>query len=232
MAWTAEPTPARGTGTDTSADTSVDGLEVDDRFPGLGRFGRLLEVGAGHLAAARAAHREQCRLAGAQVRGLAAFAAARPAALLDRPDDEVGAAAAASRAARPAALTEVSEWAVDEVMTALSLSSPAAAGLLADSVTLAERLPATLDALEAGRISLGPCPDAGRGRRPGEGRGPRTGGGSGCWPAPRGRRCPSCARPPGGRCCAPMPPRPPSAWPRRCATGRCACIPVTTGWPR
>ena len=37
-------------------------------------------------------------------------------------------------------------------MVALGLSSAAAAGLLADSVTLAERLPATLDALEAGVI--------------------------------------------------------------------------------
>ena len=87
-----------------------------------------------------------------QARALAAFAAQRPAAVLDRPDGEVGAAAAASRAARPAALTQVSEWAVDEVMVALGLSSGAAAGLLADSVTLDERLPATLDALEAGTI--------------------------------------------------------------------------------
>ena len=87
-----------------------------------------------------------------QARALAAFAAHRPAAVLDRPDEQVGAAAAASRAARPAALTAVSEWAVDEVMVALGLSSAAAAGLLADSVTLAERLPATLDALEAGSI--------------------------------------------------------------------------------
>ena len=87
-----------------------------------------------------------------QARALAAFAAHRPAAVLDRPDEQVGAAAAASRAARPAALTQVSEWAVDEVMVALGLSSAAAAGLLADSVTLAERLPATLDALEAGVI--------------------------------------------------------------------------------
>ena len=127
-------------------------LEVDDRFPGLARFAGLLEDGAGHLAAARAAHREQCRQAALQVRALAAFAAARPAAVLDRPDHEVGAAAAASRAARPGALTAVSEWAVDEVMVALGLSAQQASGLLADSITLHERLPATVDALEAGRI--------------------------------------------------------------------------------
>jgi len=100
----------------------ADGLELDDRFPGLNRFGRLLEVGAGHLEAARAAYREQGKQAAVQARALAAFAAARPAALLDRPDEEVGAAAAASRAARPAALTEVSEWAVDEVMVAFGLT--------------------------------------------------------------------------------------------------------------
>jgi hypothetical protein len=132
---------------------AADGLEVDDRFPGLNRFGRLLEVGAGHLESARAAYRDQCQKAAVQARALAAFAAARPARLLDRPDDEVGAAAAASRAARPAALTEVSEWAVDEVMVAFALTSQAAGELLADSITLDERLPATLDALEDGRIS-------------------------------------------------------------------------------
>ena len=66
-------------------------LEVDDRFPGLARFARLLEDGAGQLAAAREAHREQCRQAALQARALAAFAAARPAAVLDRPDHEVGA---------------------------------------------------------------------------------------------------------------------------------------------
>jgi hypothetical protein len=127
--------------------------DPDDSLPArFGAFSRLLEAGAGHLAAARAAHGEQCRAAAVQVRELAAFAALRPAGALDRPDEEVGSAAAASRAARPAALTGVSEWAVDEVMVAFGLSSAAAAGLLADSITLAGRLPATVDALEAGRI--------------------------------------------------------------------------------
>jgi hypothetical protein len=116
-------------------------------------LGRLLEAGAGHLAAATAAFREQCRWAAVQARELAAFATQRPAAVLDRPAQEVGAAAAASRAARPAALTSVSEWAVDEVMLALGLSAPAAARLLADSVTLVQQLPATLAAVEAGRLS-------------------------------------------------------------------------------
>ena len=38
-------------------------------------FGRLLEAGTGHLAAASAAYREQCRQAAVQARELAAFAA-------------------------------------------------------------------------------------------------------------------------------------------------------------
>ena len=163
-------TDATSSGSADGADPSAEGLEVDDRFPGLGRFGRLLEVGAGHLAVAHAAYIEQGRQAAVQARALAAFAAARPAALLDRPDQEVGSAAAASRAGRPAALTEVSEWAVDEVMATFALSSRAAGGLLADSLTLVQRLPATLDAVEAGVISwaharmlaevLGPVKDA------------------------------------------------------------------------
>ncbi|MFL6097415.1 MAG: DUF222 domain-containing protein [Blastococcus sp.] len=139
----------------------------------FGAFRAMVEAGADQLAVARAAHVEQCRQAGVQARAVAAFAAQRPAAVLDRPDEEVGSAAAASRAARPAALTAVSEWAVDEVMVALGLSSLAATGLLADSITLAERLPATLAALEAGRISwpharamaelVGPVKDEARG---------------------------------------------------------------------
>lgn len=117
------------------------------------RLARLLESGAAHLAAAKAAAEEQNRLAAVQARELAAFAACRPADELDRPDDEVGAAAAASRAARPSALTEVSEWAVDEVMATLRLPSRTAGVLLSESISLVERLPATLAALDAGVIS-------------------------------------------------------------------------------
>jgi hypothetical protein len=115
-------------------------------------FSRLLETGAQHLALAKAAHLEQCRQATVEARELAAFARHRPSAALDRPDDEVGASAAATRAARPSALTEISEWAVDEVMVALSLSSQAASQLLTESVILVEQLPATLAALEVGTI--------------------------------------------------------------------------------
>ncbi|MFP5370599.1 MAG: DUF222 domain-containing protein [Actinomycetes bacterium] len=127
---------------------------LDDGVPAsVAVFAGLLEEGGQRLAAARAAQLRQCREAAVLARELAAFAAARPAAVLDRPAAEVGAAAAASRAARPAALRAVSEWAVDEVMAALGLSSAAASRLLVESVTLVEQLPATLGALEAGTIS-------------------------------------------------------------------------------
>jgi hypothetical protein len=81
----------------------------------------------------------------------------------------VGAAALASRAARPVVLTAVSEWALDEVMVTFGLSAAAACGLLAESITLVERLPSALDALETGALSraharmlaevLAPLPD-------------------------------------------------------------------------
>lgn len=63
-------------------------------------FAGLLEAGAGLLGRARAAHEAACREAAGRARALAAFARLRPAGLLDRPDAEVG-AAAASRAAWP-----------------------------------------------------------------------------------------------------------------------------------
>src|SRR4051794_5842125 len=135
--------------TDT-ADTDTAG--ADSEPAEFGAFRRLLESGARHLAAARAAQREQARLAAVQARELAAFARQRPAAVLDRSEQEVGVTAAASRAARPQVLTEVSEWAVDEVSVGLCLPARTAAGLLAEALTLVEQLPATLAALEAGVI--------------------------------------------------------------------------------
>lgn len=116
-------------------------------------FAGLLDDGAEHLAAAAAADREERRQAAVRARSLAAFAAKRPASVLDRPAEEVGAAATASRAARPAVLSDVSEWAVDEVMVALGLSSQAASQQLTESITLVDRLPATLAALEAATLS-------------------------------------------------------------------------------
>ena len=152
----------------------VHAVADDDETPAaVEAFAGLLERGAAHLAAARSAYRESCRQAAVQARELAAFATARPAAVLDRPDDEVGAAAAASRAARPASLTAVSEWAVDEVMVALGMSSAAASNALNEAVVLVERLPGTLAALEDGLIGplharmlvevLGPVRDEVRG---------------------------------------------------------------------
>lgn len=140
--WHGRPTTG-----DTLGAGKAPGVEVSDAFA------RLLEDGAEHLAAAKAASVEQSRAAAVQARRLAAFARQRPADLFDRPDDEVGAAAAASRASRPAALTGVSEWAVDEVVAALGLPSRTAGDLLAVSISLDDRFPATLDALAEGTIT-------------------------------------------------------------------------------
>jgi hypothetical protein len=49
---------------------------------------RLLEAGVSHLGRACVAHLAQCRAAAVQAWELAAFAAARPAKGLDRPDEE------------------------------------------------------------------------------------------------------------------------------------------------
>ena len=70
--------------------------------------------------------REEQRTIGAaearRARWVADFCRSRPASA-DRPDTEIGAAAAATRAARPSILATVSEWAVDEVATALSITT-------------------------------------------------------------------------------------------------------------
>jgi len=118
----------------------------------LAALGASFEVGAAHLAEVRAAQVELGRQQARQARALAAFARSRPASL-DRSDQEVGAAAAATRAARPAALLPVSECAVDEVAVALSMTGASAARLLAESLRLVDRLPGTLAALEDGRVS-------------------------------------------------------------------------------
>jgi hypothetical protein len=114
---------------------------------------RLLNTGAALLEDAVAAGKRMARDEAAQVRALAGFARSRPAAMFDRAPGERGAASAASRAARPAALTEVSEWAVDEAAATLRVSGRAASMMLVDAVILADGLPATLAALEAGDIS-------------------------------------------------------------------------------
>jgi hypothetical protein len=113
--------------------------------------GAAFEAGAAQLAEAREAQAEIGRQQARQARALARFARSRPASL-DRTDQEVGAAAAATRAARPPALLPVSEWAVDEIAVALSLTGSTAGRLLAESLLLVDRLPGTLDALEHGRL--------------------------------------------------------------------------------
>ena len=87
-----------------------------------------------------------------RARWIAGFCRSRPASN-DRPDTEIGAAAAATRAARPAVLATVSEWAVDEVATALSITSAKAQAWMVQSLQLVGRLPATLEALAAGELT-------------------------------------------------------------------------------
>jgi Domain of unknown function (DUF222) len=100
--------------------------------------------------------REEQRAIGAaearRARWIVDFCRSRPSSN-DRPDAEIGAAAAATRAARPSILATVSEWAVDEVATALSLTSARAQAWMVQSLQLVDRLPATLDALAAGELT-------------------------------------------------------------------------------
>ncbi|SFL94785.1 protein of unknown function, partial [Geodermatophilus ruber] len=126
-----------------------DAVAEPDEF---GTLARLLDDGASELDRAEHAHRAAGRAAAGRFRALAAFARCRPAGSFDRMPGERGAASAASRAARPAVLTNVSEWAVDEVAVRLRLTAHAAQALLEQAVILDEQLPATLAALEAGRL--------------------------------------------------------------------------------
>jgi uncharacterized protein DUF222 len=115
-------------------------------------LGRLIDDGAALLGVALAAHQASGRAAARQLRALAEFTRHRPAGSFDRAPGEPGAASAASRAGRPEVLTTVSEWAADEVATRLHLTGQSAQELLVLAVTLDEQLPATLTALEHGRI--------------------------------------------------------------------------------
>jgi len=117
-----------------------------------GRLAASFEAGALHLSEVRAAQAVIGAQEARRARAIAAFCRSRPASL-DRPESELGAAAAASRAARPAALLPVSEWAVDEVAVALSLTGSSASRLVVESLQLVERLPDTLTALGRGELS-------------------------------------------------------------------------------
>ena len=99
--------------------------------------------------------REQRVIGAAQARRarwIAGFCRSRPSSN-DRPATEIGAAAAATRAARPSALTTVSEWAVDEIATALSVTATKAQAWTVQSLQLTGRLPATLAALDRGELT-------------------------------------------------------------------------------
>ncbi|MGY1844136.1 DUF222 domain-containing protein [Modestobacter sp. SYSU DS0875] len=117
-----------------------------------GRLSASFEAGGYHLAGVRAAQAAIGAHEARRARAIAAFCRSRPSSL-DRPENEIGAAAAATRAARPSALAPVSEWAVDEVAVALSLTDAAATRVVVQSLQLVERLPGTLRALERGALT-------------------------------------------------------------------------------
>ncbi|RBY87167.1 HNH endonuclease [Blastococcus sp. TBT05-19] len=108
----------------------------------------------GPLRAVQEADREIAHQAALRARAVAAFAATRPASA-DRQPGEPGAMSAERRAARPDVLADVSEWAAQELVVALSLSARAAEQLLIRSLTLVHRLPRTLAALERGELHEG-----------------------------------------------------------------------------
>jgi hypothetical protein len=111
-----------------------------------------LEAGAGLLDRLRDEQRAIGMAEARRARVIAEFCRSRPSSN-DRPDSEIGAAAAATRAARPMVLGTVSEWAVDEVATALSITSAKAQAWMVQSLQLVDRLPATLEALESGALT-------------------------------------------------------------------------------
>ncbi|UOY01452.1 HNH endonuclease signature motif containing protein [Blastococcus sp. PRF04-17] len=109
---------------------------------------------AGPLRAVQAADREIARQTAIRARAVAEFAATRPASA-DRPPGRPGSMSPDRRAARAAAMADVSEWAAQELVVALSISQKAADELLTRSLTLVHRLPRTLDALESGVLHAG-----------------------------------------------------------------------------
>ena len=108
----------------------------------------------GPLGRVQAADREIGRQTALRARAVAEFAATRPASA-DRPAGTPGAMSAERRGARPVVLADVSEWATQELVVALSITSTAAQNLLERSLTLVHRLPRTLAALESGLIHVG-----------------------------------------------------------------------------
>jgi hypothetical protein len=117
-------------------------------------FAPPVALSDGPLGAVQAAEREIARQTAIRDRALAEFAASRPASS-DRAQGEPGAMSAERWASRPEILREVSEWAPQELVVALSIGSEAAERRLVDSLTLVHRLPGTLAALEAGALHPG-----------------------------------------------------------------------------
>ncbi|TFV45088.1 HNH endonuclease signature motif containing protein [Blastococcus sp. TF02A_35] len=109
---------------------------------------------SGSLGVVQAAEREIARQTALRARAVAEFAATRPAAG-DRQPGEPGAMGADRRATRADVLADVSEWAAQELVVALSITAQAAEALLARSLTLVHRLPRTLEALESGALHVG-----------------------------------------------------------------------------
>src|SRR5215208_4925415 len=117
-------------------------------------FAPPVALSDGPLGAVQAADREIARQTAIRARAVAQFAASRPASS-DRAQGEPGAMSPERWAARPEPLRGVSEWAAQELVVALSISSEAAETLLTRSLTLVHRLPGTLAALEAGALHPG-----------------------------------------------------------------------------
>ncbi|WP_456599664.1 hypothetical protein [Blastococcus sp. SYSU DS0616] len=76
----------------------------------------------GPLGAVQAADWEIARQTALRARAVAEFAATRPASA-DRPAGQPGAMSEERRAARPEVLADVSEWAAQELVVALSIST-------------------------------------------------------------------------------------------------------------
>src|SRR4051812_18399424 len=120
----------------------------------LPEFTPPVALSQGPLGAVQAADREVGRQTAIRARAVAEFAATRPASA-DRAQGEPGAMSAERWSARPEILRPVSEWAGRELMIALSITEQAADALLTRSLTLVQRLPGTLAALEAGALHPG-----------------------------------------------------------------------------
>src|SRR3954466_3239740 len=121
----------------------------DRRMSSASEFAPQTGLGEGPLGAAQAADRQIARLYAQRARSLAQFAAARPASA-DRAQGEPGAMSAERWAVRPELLKPVSEWAAQEASIAFARTQAWAGGQLEESVTLVQRLPGTLAALEGG----------------------------------------------------------------------------------